>query len=128
MTDKLYAKRTPSELQPWFSRHMEAMTAEDLRRKGDIAMELSWRDKQIDVLKNHLNVLVAIVESQQDKIDRLMLEYCPEEMDEDQLENWAKHQCAVGNHVMRFTHSEHDDPFNIHQKCVACGKTTVDRP
>lgn len=29
---------------------------------------------------------------QQAKIDALMLEYCPEEMTEDQLERWKKHQ------------------------------------
>jgi len=92
MTDKLYAKRTPSELEPWFSRHMEAMTAEDLHWKGDIAMELAWRDKQIGMLKKHVNGLMAVVESQQAKIDRIMLEYCPEEMTEEQLENWATHQ------------------------------------
>jgi len=128
MTNKLYAKRTPSELQPWFTRHMEAMTVEGLHRKGDIAMELSFRDKKIDILENHLNVLIAIMESQQSKIDQLMLEYCPEEMDEAQLENWANHQCVKGKHVMKFANLEHDDFFDIRHTCVACGKTIVERP
>ena len=29
---------------------------------------------------------------QQAKIDQLMLEYCPKEMTEDQVAEWAKHQ------------------------------------
>ena len=33
--------------------------------------------------------------AQKAKIDRLMLEYCPDEMTEDQKENWAKHQRPV---------------------------------
>ena len=33
----------------------------------------------------------------QAKIDRLMLEYCPEEMTPEQMANWAKHQKPVGN-------------------------------
>jgi len=34
----------------------------------------------------------AIAESNQAKIDELMLEYCPDEMTAEQLEEWAKHQ------------------------------------
>lgn len=44
----------------------------------------------------------ALVEDYEDrlaaaqaKIDRLMLEYCPEEMTKAQIENWAAHQKAV---------------------------------
>lgn len=29
------------------------------------------------------------------KIDELMLEYCPEDMTEEQLDNWSKHQVPV---------------------------------
>lgn len=38
-------------LEPYFSRHMMAMTAENLDRKDDIAMELAERDKCIALLK-----------------------------------------------------------------------------
>lgn len=34
----------------------------------------------------------SIAESNQSKIDELMLEYCPDEMTAEQLEEWAKHQ------------------------------------
>jgi len=40
---KLYAKRDPMALEPHFTRHMLAMTVEDLHEKGDIALELAWR-------------------------------------------------------------------------------------
>lgn len=33
--------------------------------------------------------------AKQAQIDRLMLEYCPNEMTEEQLEEWGKHQKAV---------------------------------
>jgi hypothetical protein len=32
---------------------------------------------------------------QQAEIDRLMLEFCPLDMTQEQISNWAKHQCAV---------------------------------
>ena len=32
------------------------------------------------------------LEAQQAMIDRLMLEYCPEDMSEDQIEEWRSHQ------------------------------------
>ena len=89
---KLYAKRDPAKLEPWFSQHMNAMTAEDLHSKGDIAIELAWRDKQIDKLDKIINGLLASLDVQQAKIDRLMLEYCPEEMTKEQKENYERCQ------------------------------------
>lgn len=50
----LYDERDPEELEPYFSRHMNAMTAEDLRGKAAIACELAWRDKQIEELEECL--------------------------------------------------------------------------
>ncbi len=90
----LYAKRIPSELQPWFYRHMYAMTAENLRSKGDIAMELAYRDKQIHNLNKVIDGLLASLDVQQAKIDRLilMLEYCPDEMTEEQIKRYEKSQ------------------------------------
>ena len=34
----------------------------------------------------------ATIEQLQAKIDWLMLEYCPDEMTEEQMDNWGKHQ------------------------------------
>ena len=40
-------------------------------------------------------LLQAEIASLQAKIDALMLEYCPAEMDKSQLDNWGAHQVAV---------------------------------
>lgn len=61
-----------------YCRHVQAMTAEGLHSKSDIAAELGWRDRRI----GHL----------QAKIDMLMLEYCPDEMTPEQLKEWESHQ------------------------------------
>jgi hypothetical protein len=36
--------------------------------------------------------------AKQAEIDRLMLEFCPEEMTPEQIGNWAKHQKPVEDH------------------------------
>lgn len=55
---KLYDKnRDPEMWEPFYSRHVLAMTDEDLRAKCDIAAELAYRDKQINILKYQLDVL-----------------------------------------------------------------------
>lgn len=41
-------------LEPHFSRHMMAMTTENLNSKDDIAMELAARDQRIALLKEAL--------------------------------------------------------------------------
>lgn len=43
-------------------------------------------------LEDEVAKLKLEVASKQAKIDELMLEYCPDEMSKEQLDNWAKHQ------------------------------------
>jgi hypothetical protein len=50
------------------------------------------QQKCILVPEHEYNQLKAELASKQAKIDNLMLEYCPTEMTEDQIGNWAKHQ------------------------------------
>ncbi|WP_339118899.1 hypothetical protein [Halomonas sp. BMC6] len=38
----------------YYSRHLSAMTGEQLHDKSDIAAELAWRDAKIDQLRAHL--------------------------------------------------------------------------
>lgn len=47
----------PQSLEPYYSRHIMAMTAEDLHEKSDIALQLAWRDKTISVLELKLGEL-----------------------------------------------------------------------
>ena len=52
----LYNKTaTGRNLEPWFSKHMMAMTAEGLHAKSEIAVELARRDKRIKELEDELN-------------------------------------------------------------------------
>jgi len=51
----LYDKEaTAKDLEPWFSKHMMAMTAEGLHSKAEIAIELARRDIQIEALQKSL--------------------------------------------------------------------------
>ncbi len=47
---KLYAERDPESQGEYYMRHLNAMTAEELHHKGDIASELAHRDMLIDEL------------------------------------------------------------------------------
>lgn len=52
--EKQYGQRDPIALEKaggYFTRHMQAMTAEGLFDKSAIAEELAWRDMQIDRLR-----------------------------------------------------------------------------
>lgn len=108
--DKQYAKRDIMQLDEdgdYYIRHVSAMTGEKLHSKSDIAAELGWRDREIDRLKNviccledraldfegEVRELRAESAAKQAKIDALMLEYCPNEMTEDQIAEWESHQC-----------------------------------
>jgi hypothetical protein len=51
----LYAKRRAFRLEPYYSRHVNAMTAEALHSKGAIAAELAHRDQQIARLREALS-------------------------------------------------------------------------
>jgi len=50
----LYADRDPNKLEPWYSQHVSAMTAEGLYAKSAIAAELAYRDQQIKELSDAL--------------------------------------------------------------------------
>lgn len=51
-----YAERDLRVLEEggYFSRHMEALTEENLREKSAIAAELAWRDRQISQLRDEM--------------------------------------------------------------------------
>lgn len=54
---KQYADRDEEALEKaggYYSRHVLAMTAENLHRKSDIAAELAWRDMRIAELEQAL--------------------------------------------------------------------------
>lgn len=51
---------------------------------------LKWYRKELAEAKRQLEAKQAV-------IDRLMLEYCPEEMSVEQIVNWSNHQRALEN-------------------------------
>lgn len=73
-----YAQRDPRRLEPYFSRHMDAMTSEDLHDKAAIAAELAFRDQQIAAL--------------QVRLARTLLKYAPDELSDEELIEWAANQ------------------------------------
>lgn len=40
------------------------------------------------------------IDAKQAEIDQLMLEYCPDEMTQEQINEWAEHQAAVNIEVL----------------------------
>ena len=48
----LYDDRDILSLHPYFEKHMEHMTSENLFGKCEIAAELAWRDKRIETMSD----------------------------------------------------------------------------
>lgn len=49
-------------------------------------------DPMVEALRTENERLCAQVDALQAKVDALMLEFCPDEMTEQQIETWARHQ------------------------------------
>ena len=47
MTQPMYPNKNPEDYATDFAEHMQAMTAEGLHSKSDIAVQLSWRDAEL---------------------------------------------------------------------------------
>lgn len=73
--------------------------AEKDRRIADLEAVESMRDKEIAYLREQHGNLLLEVGAKQAQIDRLMLEYCPDEMTDEQMEEWRKHQRPVSTEI-----------------------------
>jgi seryl-tRNA synthetase len=73
----------------------DAWKARSERRVADLREAVERYEKQLASLKEQNAMLAVQGQEAQSKIDWLMLEYCPEEMTDAQVANWAKHQQAV---------------------------------
>ncbi len=58
--EPMYPNLNPWELEPHYSRHVSAMTSEDLHSKAAIAEQLAWRDQTIERLKAELAPLGSL--------------------------------------------------------------------
>jgi hypothetical protein len=67
----------------------------ELQVKLDVA-EDGWHmaNGTADLAMKHRDEAEATINALQYQIDMLMLEYCPDEMTADQIENWGNHQIA----------------------------------
>lgn len=59
---RVYPAHRPWDVEPHYSKHVSAMTSEELHSKHDIAIQLAWRDQEIERLR-FLNT--ALVEQKQ---------------------------------------------------------------
>jgi hypothetical protein len=50
----IYPRHRLETLEPYYSRHVGAMTSEGLHAKRDIAEQLAWRDMKIAELERRL--------------------------------------------------------------------------
>lgn len=83
-------------------------------------MNKSQMGKQIRWLDGALKELEAEVAAKQAKIDELMLEYCPDEMTPEQIEEWGRNQRPV---------AVSENP--THLQCDKCGRmsiVSIDKP
>lgn len=71
---KIYAERDWEKQGDYFMRHMMAGTAENLRRKTDIAAELAHRDILIDALRQMLSHAECIAQERSQAINVLKVE------------------------------------------------------
>jgi hypothetical protein len=78
-----YPKQDHQKLGQHYLDHLWALTFENLHAKSEIAAQLAWRDQ--------------VIAEKQAQIDRLMLEYCPDEMTPEQMAEWARHQKPVSD-------------------------------
>ena len=66
MSKKLYAERDPEKLEPYYSRHMEALDKENqLITDSAVAAELAYRDEKIDKLERMLNMAEGLMSGQE---------------------------------------------------------------
>ena len=78
-----------TESREWLSRDGFITSA---RNASDAADEIKQLRAEVATLKEQLAAAQKDADSKQVRIDELMLEYCPDEMMPEQIEEWAKHQ------------------------------------
>jgi phage shock protein A len=71
---RLYEKRNAATLEPYYTRHVAAMTAEGLHDKGDIAAELAYRDQQIEKVTASLEASLQVTINDTVALNRKLME------------------------------------------------------
>ncbi len=77
----------------WAALHDLPQVVDDEMRAAE-AFVLAWRDRAKKAEADAAALRVDLAERQA-KIDRIMLEYCPDEMTQEQIAEWERHQRAA---------------------------------
>lgn len=83
------------------SRHIKQLAPHQFEREQALLLmaakdEIEKLNKIIELSdKHHASEIDAL----QAQVDRVMLEYCPDEMTAEQIANWGRHQKPVLSHV-----------------------------
>ena len=88
------AHETPEEVRAMVNILRQASKGRDADRKYS-GNYLSWAAAMLDSLSTRLAQAERERDSAQARVDALMLEFCPDEMTEEQTVNWARHQQRV---------------------------------
>lgn len=74
---------------------VQGIDSMEVHRNGMWAYDIKPSERLIKALVQRVAGLEDVNDDLQSRIDRLMLEYCPEDMSEEQTEEWAKHQAVI---------------------------------
>lgn len=125
MSEKYYKERDIQEQGQHYAKHINAMTAEGLHSKSDIAAELAHRDIIIDQLRAE-NVKLRRAVNGADEVVNLLRQEC------DQLRAEAKKQlkkCPMCNGIGRCNDADLGDiSFNewVCENCNGTGEVADD--
>lgn len=74
---------------------VQGIDSMEVHRNGMWAYDIKPSERLIKALVQRVADLEDANDALQSKIDNLMLEYCPEDMSAEQMEEWAKHQAVI---------------------------------
>ncbi len=111
---KQYAKRDLEALQPHYIKHVDAMTAEGLHSKSDIAAELAWRDLQIAEARDQVNHYKAMLTKESGEVTISRNGYV--EQLEQQLDRRAEELNKANrmlDNIAKMARALHDSPLSL---------------
>lgn len=74
---------------------VQGIDSMEVHRNGMWAYDIKPSERLIKALVQRVADLEDVNDALQSKIDGLMLEYCPEDMSAEQMEEWAKYQAII---------------------------------
>ena len=78
---------------------VQGIDSMEVYRNGMWAYDIKPSERLIKALVQRVVDLEDANDDLQSKVDSLMLEYCPEDMSTEQMEEWAKHQVVIDSNL-----------------------------